>query len=204
MAELNDNISTWRLSGSFSQGRPVSITDLDFSSSSRSSYCDHLDSTPSLNTHESVSNSSKDDGSCKASHETDSLLLPEHDNSSSSYSPILQPFRPHAGSSAASGSGGSTRSKKAAHPSPHMKTSVSFSNSPGISRLQDETSSNISRNSSIDSGIQFASEAENGSANSVDVVQPSTRTTAVAEDTEDVRKSVGFADDIFAALGLGK
>ena len=34
--------------------------------------------------------------------------------------------------------------------------------SPSVSRAHDETASNISRNSSIDSGIQFASEGENG------------------------------------------
>ena len=185
VAELSDSISSWR--GSSSQGRPVSFTDLDFGTT-RSSYC--ADACYSFNASglETILDSSREDLSYKPSNESDSLYLPEQDGSSHSCSPVMKSCTNIPSSIHVS-----------AEPSPQLKTSTSFNNrlahSPSITRLQDETGSNMSRNSSIDSGIQFASEAENGSANGVEpMVVPPAET--------DVRKSVSFADDIFSALGL--
>ncbi len=213
VAELNDSISSWRASGGNTPGRPTSFTDLDFGSNSRSSYC--ADPPPFSNGGlETILDSSKEDISYKASHESDSLYLPENESSSLSCSPILPSLKSHASVPSISSGG----AKRPTNPSPpQLTTSTSFNNklvsSPSISRLQDETSSNISRNSSIDSGIQFASEAENGSTNGgvepmsqgvEPVVSPSSSLLAKPSTgaTEENRKSVGFADDIFAALGL--
>ena len=196
MAELNDNITNWRFSGAFlTPGRITSFTDLDFASRG-SSYQDQSNSNAmnSLETSfvDSTLDSIKED---KTSDESDSLLLPELEGSSMSCSPVLNSLRSHTSAASINGSNGA---KGSSDSTPQLKTSASFNklpNSPSISRLQDETGSNISRNSSIDSGIQFASEAENGSTNGVHL--------AVAEpEDREVRKSVGFADDIFAALGL--
>lgn len=201
--ELSDSISTWRISNNvISPGRPSSFTDLDFVTP-RSSY--HMNSQYSINEIETTLDSSKEDISCRTSNESDSLSLLEHESSTHSSSPVLPSLKSHASVSSISSNG--LPPKRPANPSPpQLKTSVSFNsrlaNSPSISRLQDETSSNISRNSSIDSGIQFASEAENGSANGLEVIPPATATVELSEDTADVRKSVGFADDIFAALGM--
>lgn len=208
VAELSDSISSWKTSGNTaSPGRPISFTEFDFDTS-RSSYCT-TNSPHTFNGLETILDSSKEDISYKASSELDSLSLTEQESSSTSCSPVLMPLKSHASvPSINSASGGSSSSgggaRRPANPSPQLKTSTSFNSrlahSPSITRLQDETGSNISRNSSIDSGIQFASEAENGSANGVEVVQS---TPAESEETEtDVRKSVGFADDIFAALGM--
>ena len=227
VAELNDSISLWRSGGGnsvSSPGRPISFTDLDFGTS-RSSYCGNP--PPVLNGGlETILDSSKEDISYKASHESDSLYLPENEESSLSCSPVLRSLKSHASIPSIS-SGGSNSSSGAAkrphNPSPpQLTTSTSFTNhlasSPSISRLQDETGSNISRNSSIDSGIQFASEAENGSTNGgVEPMNQGVEPPAAAaaappsllakpssgkDGSDDVRKSVGFADDIFAALGL--
>lgn len=137
----------------------------------------------------------------KTSAESDSLYLPEHDTSSNSCSPVLPSLKSHPSVPSINSAGGSSgASKRSADPSPQLRTSTSYTSrlahSPSITRLQDETGSN----SSIDSGIQFASEAENGSANGVEPMQVPAAEPEV--DTEDVRKSVGFADDIFSALGL--
>ena len=56
-----------------------------------------------------------------------------------------------------------TSSRMYSHLAPGMKGSLSMSKlSPSVSRAQEETLSTISRNSSIDSGIQYSSEGENG------------------------------------------
>ncbi len=200
VAELSDNISNWRMSGSFiSTGRPSSYTDIDFSS--RSSYCEGLGTPYAINSLETILDTSSEDISTKTSHGSDSLLLPELENSLS-YSPVL-PSTQSRGTASFSGSTSSNSTKRTVDPHPHMKMSASLNklaNSPSISRLQDETSSNMSRNSSIDSGIQFASEAESGSTHGV--MEAAHMTIPESEDDIDRRKSGGFADDIFAALGL--
>ena len=209
VAELNDSLSMWRAGGT--PGRPVSFTDLDFGTH-RSSYC--ANPPPIFNGGlETILDSSKEDISYKASHESDSLYLPENESSSLSCSPVLPSLKSHASVPSISSGGSSGGAKRPSNPSPpQMTTSTSFNqklaSSPSISRLQDETSSNISRNSSIDSGIQFASEAENGSTHGgvepmSQVVEPVASASTLAKPSaEDVRKSVGFADDIFATLGL--
>lgn len=227
VSELNDSISVWRVSGQ-SPGRPTSFTGLDFGTS-RSSYCE--DSPHGgFNGLETILDDTSKEDIYKASTESDSLYLPEHGSSSNSCSPVLPPLKSHP-SIHSLASGGSSSAKRSADPSPspQLRTSTSFTsrlaNSPSITRLQDETGSNISRNSSIDSGIQFASEAENGSANEVEPMQvpevesevPTAVPAAESEvraaeskvraaesevEANDVRKSVGFADDIFAVLGM--
>ena len=207
VSELSDSLSTWRATGS-SSGRLSSITDLDFGNS-RLSYCE--DTPRGLNGGlETILDSSKEDlykastdleqekDAYKTSAESDSLYLPEHDTSSNSCSPVLTSLKSHPSVPSINSSSGA--SKRSADPSPQLRTSTSYTSrlahSPSITRLQDETGSN----SSIDSGIQFASEAENGSGNGVEPMQVPAAEPEV--DTNDVRKSVGFADDIFSALGL--
>ena len=222
MEELNENISSWRMSGSFA-ARPSSYTEVDFqrlSPSSNSRRPPHLDSrghdsyghstgglSYTTNGLETILDSSKEDvASLKEENETDSGLIP--DSSSMSCSPVLHnaPKLPHhcsLSSIRGSGGGALTASKRSSDVSPQMRLSTSFNrlaNSPSISRLQDDSGSTMSRNSSIDSGIQFASEAENCSTNSV--VEPPVAPALVVPSPEDIRKSVGFADDIFAALGM--
>jgi len=223
--ELSDNISNWRMSGSFTAaGRPLSYTDLDFQKLSPSGNFrrpPHLDSHghdtyghnvgglpyAATNGLETILDSSKEDvTSLKEENETDSGLVPE--SSSMSCSPVLHntPKLSHHCSSSSirsNGGGAVTASKRSSDISPQMRLSTSFNrlaNSPSISRLQDDSGSTMSRNSSIDSGIQFASETENCSTNSV--VEPPVAPAPVQPSPEDVRKSVGFADDIFTALGL--
>lgn len=206
MSELTDSLSAWRASGnSASPGRPTSFTDLDFGVP-RSPHC--VNSLYGFNGLETILDSSKEDISYKTSNESDSLYLAEQESSSTSCSPILPPLQSHASIPSINSNGSNGATKRPANPSPPLiKTSTSFNSrlasSPSIIRLQDETSSNISRNSSIDSGIQFASEAENGSANGVEAAMQSlTAAPEESRENSDVRKSVGFADDIFAALGM--
>lgn len=202
VSELSDSISTWKVSGQ-SPGRPTSFTDFDFVTSSRSSYCED-----SLHGLETILDTSKED-IYKASVESDPLYHPQHESSSNSCSPVLPSLKSHPSipsiSGASGGSNGHNKRSADQSPQPQLRTSTSYTSrlasSPSITRLQDETGSNISRNSSIDSGIQFASEAENGSANGVEPMQLPTTETAEVE-ANDVRKSVGFADDIFAFLGM--
>ena len=210
VSELTDSLSALRVAGNNpSPGRPISFTDLDFGTP-RSPYC-QSSTQFGFNGLETILDSSKEDISYKTSTESDSLYLAEQESSSTSCSPILRPLQSHASVPSINSSGSNGALKRPSNPSPPLiKPSASFNSrlasSPSIARLQDETSSNISRNSSIDSGIQFASEVESGSANGVEaIMQPLTTpltTPAAPEESEDVRKSVGFADDIFAALGL--
>jgi hypothetical protein len=210
VTELSDSISTWKATGQ-SPGRPSSISDLDFVNS-RLSYCE--DTPHEFSGLETILDDSKEDlhkagiesieeekGMYKVCPESDAVLfLPEHD-SSNSCSPVLPPLKSHPSVPSISSVGGSSgASKRSADPSPQLRTSTSYTSrlahSPSITRLQDETGSN----SSIDSGIQFASEAENGSANGVEPMQ--VPATEPEPEDDDVRKSVGFADDILSALGL--
>ena len=178
VAELTDNISNWRLSGSF--GRPLStLSESEFNESPK-----RMPALYNLGmSHESLestltSSKEEEETSLKTSGSgcgSDSMLAPEMEPTSNSCSLVLPPL----GSNTLTRSpisGGSQ--KRQVSVSPPLKGSASMSkiaNSPSISRLQDETSSNISRNSSIDSGIQFASEAENSSSNGVEAtVSPST------------------------------
>ena len=209
VAELTDSISNWRLSGSFS--RPLStFSEIEYTESPK-----RLSTSYSLgashNSLESTLTSSKEEEiSVKTGSGSDSMLAPETESTSNSCSPVLPPL----------GSNTLTRSpvsgssqKRQASVSPPLKGSASMNkiaNSPSISRLQDETSSNISRNSSIDSGIQFASEAENGSANGVEAtVSPSTETSSppvlgatTAISTENSNDAGDLAAEVFSMLGL--
>lgn len=139
----------------------------------------------------------------------DSALVPD----SSLCSPLLQgtlKFQFSNVSSIRSSCGsGSATAKRFSDGSMQLRGSMSsnkLANSPSISRLQDDGGSTMSRNSSIDSGIQFASEVENSSSNGV--IEAVVRAPIAASPknvdvtSEDMRKSVGFADDIFAALGI--
>lgn len=213
VSELSDSISMWRSTGS--SGRLSSSSDLDFVTS-RLSYCENpphvfgggletiLDTSKEDIYRESTESEFLPEHEKDMYKESDSLYLPEHDTSSNSCSPVQPLLKSHPSVPSISSAGGSSSSKKSGDPSPQLRTSTSYTSrlahSPSITRLQDETGSNISRNSSIDSGIQFASEAENGSANGVEPMQ----VPAVESEVEasDVRKSVGFADDILSALGL--
>lgn len=217
VSELTASLSMLRAASSNTQspGRPTSFTDLDFNVP-RSPFCPNSSSLGGFNGLETILDSSKEDISYKTSTESDSLYLAEQESSSNSCSPVLPPLKSHASipsinSSTGSNGGGGGAPKRPANPSPPLlKTSTSFSgrlaNSPSIARLQDETSSNISRNSSIDSGIQFASEAENGSAQGVEAAMhtllPPPPTREESGEAADTRKSMGFADDIFATLGM--
>ncbi len=211
MEELGDSISNWRNSGSFTPGRPCSFTDFDFNSptstgSPRKSAHPDYSMTYTSNGLETILDSSKEDvTSLKEENENDSGSAPE--TSSMSYSPVLpssSKLPHHCSSTSIRSSNGATASKRSSDVSPQMRLSTSFNrlvNSPSITRLQDDGGSTMSRNSSIDSGIQFASETENCSTNSV-VESSLAVPVAVETSPEDVRKSVGFADDIFAALGM--
>lgn len=158
--------------------------------------------TYSLNSLETILDSSKEDITSLDDNEMDLALVPE---SSSPVLPSMSKFH-HTSSASVKSSGGgcgSAAAKRSSDLSPQLRSSTSFNrlaNSPSISRLQDDGESTMSRNSSIDSGIQFASEAENSSTNGV--VEAAVPAPIVASPEEDLRKSVGFADDIFAALGL--
>ena len=84
--------------------------------------------------------------------------------------------------------------------SPPLKGSASLNkiaNSPSIQRIQDDNSSNISRNSSIDSGIQFEHEHMATSEGSAAAPAPVAVTTEAAEGL-----GTSFANDIFATLGF--
>lgn len=211
VAELTDNISTWRMSGSY--GRPIStLSEVDECCETPqrplSSY--KFDFSTGQSSLESTLTSSKEeDSSTKTSSGSDSLLATEVESTSNSCSPVLPQVTAN-GLTRSPVSGSQKRQKSA---SPQLKGSVSMNgiaNSPSISRLQDETSSNISRNSSIDSGIQFASEAENGSANGVEATvsptaEPSPPTTTtlptnLQSNSDDAGDSL--AAEVFSMLGF--
>ena len=222
VAELTDNISNWRLSGVY--GRPGSTySDLEYCETPKRFSASHtfdldteqtsLESTLTSSNLESTLTSSKEEEvSVKTGSGSDSLLAPELDSTSTSCSPVLPP----ASTNRLTRSPVPSSQKRQSSASPPLKGSASMNkiaNSPSISRLQDETSSNISRNSSIDSGIQFASEAENGSANGVEAtVSPSAElspptlgetsllgsTKSNSDDTSDS----SFAADVLSMLGM--
>lgn len=185
VAELTDSISNWRLSGSFS--RPLStLSELEYNESPKRMSAVYSLGTSHNSLESTLTSSKEEEVSVKtgSGSGSDSMLAPDVDSTSNSCSPVLPPL---GGTSALTKSPVSSSSqKRQASVSPPLKGSASMNkiaNSPSISRLQDETSSNISRNSSIDSGIQFASEAENSSANGVEAtVSPSTE--AVSPSTE--------------------
>lgn len=242
VSDLSEYVGSWRLSATFKDGRPLSFTDLDGGVRPSSGHYDQASSLgTSQNSLESTLTSSKEEVSLKTSSGSDSLLVPEADTASSSNSPVL----PAANNSSSpqtsntgltrrtsavtppSSSSGGHQSKRQTSASPQLKASASLNriaNTPaGVNRLQDDTSSNISRNSSIDSGIQFASENENGCANGVDsshhfssqhttsapqmITRPETKTAPTTTTTQkDPRsnkaESLSFADDIFSMLGM--
>ena len=233
VSDLTESVSSWRLSTTFKDGRPISYSDLDASGVRPHSgtYDQSSSLGTSQNSLESTLTSSKEEVSLKTSSGSDSLLVPEADTASSSNSPVLSaanncsPLTSTAGltrrPSAVTSSGGHAKRQTSA--SPQLKASVSLNriaNTPGINRLQDDTSSNISRNSSIDSGIQFASETENnGCNNGMDnghhfsspntttqtQIQTKTQTQttpSAAESRSTKAESVSFADDIFSMLGF--
>lgn len=211
VAELTDNISNWRLSGSFC--RPgSSYSELEYSENQRLSTYSFSLGTSQNSLESTLTSSKEEETSVKTSNGSDSMLVPEADSASNSYSPVLPPTS----SSGLTRSPVSSSQKRQASASPQLKGSASMNkiaNSPSISRLQDETSSNISRNSSIDSGIQFASEAENGSANGVEAtVSPSTEhspptleattlSTEMKSNSDDTNDS-SLAAEVFSMLGL--
>lgn len=221
VAELTDSISNWRLSGVYC--RPGSTySDLDYTETPKRFSASHtFDLGTEQASFESTLTSSKEEEvSVKTGSGSDSLLAPELDSTSNSCSPVL----PQASVNGLTRSPVANSQKRQNSTSPPLKGSTSpplkgsasmnkIANSPSISRLQDETSSNISRNSSIDSGIQFASEAENGSANGVEAtVSPSSKPNPPAlgetsllgnmklnsDDTSDS----SFAADVFSTLGF--
>ena len=215
VAELTDNISNWRLSGVYC--RPGSTySDLEYCETpKRFSACHTFDLDTEQTSFESTLTSSKEEeASVKTGSGSDSLLAPELDSTSTSCSPVLPP----ASTNRLTRSPVPSSQKRQSSASPPLKGSASMNkiaNSPSISRLQDETSSNISRNSSIDSGIQFASEAENGSANGVEAtVSPSAELsppTCTLGDTSllgsmksnsDDTSDSSFAADVLSILGL--
>ena len=221
--ELTDNISNWKPSGSLTPGRPISFSDLDFphDSSSSTSSCRNPPSEShslasvgaggpayAVNTLETILDSSQEDiASQKEENEPEIVLIPDSP-SVTSCSPVMRrplKFQYSVGSGSVRSNAGSTATKRYSDVGLQMRGSTSLNklaNSPSISRLQDDGPSTMSRNSSIDSGIQFASEAESSSSNvMVEAAIPAPVTVSVPTN-EDLRKSVGFADDIFAALGL--
>ena len=181
VAELTDSISNWRLSGSFN--RPLStLSESEYSESPKRMSAMYSLGTSHNSLESTLTSSKEEEVSVKtgSGSGSDSMLAPDVESTSNSCSPVLPPL---SGTSALTRSPVSSSQKRQASVSPPLKGSASMNkiaNSPSISRLQDETSSNISRNSSIDSGIQFASEAENGSANGVEA----TSTEAVSPSTE--------------------
>lgn len=186
VAELTDNISNWRLSGSF--GRPLStLSESEYTESPKRTSATYSLGTSHNSLESTLTSSKEEEVSVKtgSGSGSDSMLARDVDLTSNSCSPVLPPLG-GGNSTITTTSNALTRSpvssssqkSRQASASPPLKGSASMNkiaNSPSISRLQDETSSNISRNSSIDSGIQFASEAENSSANGVEaMVSPST------------------------------
>lgn len=213
VAELTDSISNWRLSGMYC--RPGSTySDLEYTETPKRFSASHtFDLDMDQTSLESTLTSSKEEGaSLKTGSGSDSLLAPELDSTSTSCSPVLPP----ASTNRLTRSPVPSSQKRQSSASPPLKSSASMNkiaNSPSISRLQDETSSNISRNSSIDSGIQFASEAENGSANGVEAtVSPSaelspptlgeTSLLGSKQPNSDETSDSSFAADVLSILGL--
>ena len=179
VAELTDNISNWRLSGSF--GRPLStLSESEYNESPKRTSAAYSLGTSHNSLESTLTSSKEEEVSVKtgSGSGSDSMLAPDVDSTSNSCSPVLPPLGGTTNALTRSPVSGGSQKSRQASVSPPLKGSASMNkiaNSPSISRLQDETSSNISRNSSIDSGIQFASEAENGSANGVEAtVSPST------------------------------
>lgn len=217
VAELTDNISNWRLSGSFS--RPLStLSESEYSESPKrisAAYSLGASLEPTL------TSTKEEEASVKTGSGTgsDSMLAPDVESTSNSCSPVLPPLGSNSSTLTRSPVSSSSQRRQASM-SPPLKGSASMNkiaNSPSISRLQDETSSNISRNSSIDSGIQFASEAENSSANGVEAtvsssteaVSPSTEASsppvlgATSLSTENSNGDTGdLAAEVFSMLGF--
>ncbi len=200
VSDLNTYVHSWRFSqhsyrdSYASEGRPVSASDLDLSI---------LDEPSSISASDQSLASTKDEG-------LKSHLTPEVDSAhgSSTYSPVLSsqglatsayPTNNHRMIPSAT-TANIVGSKRQASASPQLKSSASMNkismHSPSlISRLQDETASVNSRNSSesIDSGVQF----ENG----VDA----TNTPAPCSTIEETDDGMGFGDfssDVFSMLGL--
>lgn len=218
VAELTDSISNWRLSGSFS--RPLStLSESEYNESPKRISAAYSLGTSHNSLESTLTSSKEEEVSVKTGSGTgsDSMLAPDIESTSNSCSPVLPPL---GGSSALTRSPVSSSQKRQTSVSPPLKGSASMNkiaNSPSISRLQDETSSNISRNSSIDSGIQFASEAENSSANGVEAtvsssteaMSPSTEASsppvlgATSLSTENSNNDTGdLAAEVFSMLGF--
>lgn len=224
VADLSSCVASWRYSASFRDSytpdsRPTSFSETEYNGvRPPSEHYDQRSISMSINSLESTLTSSKEEVSFKTSSGSETRLLPEDDSAhgSSSYSPVLSsnqgPVTSTSGySTLVNGSGLVTSAttsniagtkQRQSSASPQLKGSTSLnkiSNSPiMLSRLQDETGSVISRNSSesIDSGIQF----ENGSANGVEA--SSTAVTDVTATTEPEEGLGDFASDILSMLGL--
>ena len=96
-----------------------------------------------------------------------------------------------------------TSSRLYSHLSPGMKASSSMSHlSPSASRLQDERTNNISRNSSIDSGIQYTGEGENGTGGAPTGERASNTSTA-SSGAGSVATSDSVASTSTTSSGLG-
>lgn len=203
VSDLSTAVHSWRFSqysqrDSFvSEGRPVSASDLDLSI---------LDESPTAS-NQSLASTKEENIKSHLSPEVDSA------HGSSTYSPVLSSqglatAAHHTGnyrmSSSATTSNIAADSKTKA--SPQLKLSVSMTKismpSPSlVSRLQDETTSINSRNSSesIDSGVQF----ENGSSGNV---VESTHTAPIVKSTipeaTDGMEFGDFATDLLSMFGM--
>lgn len=220
VADLSLYVSSWRNSNSFHDSftpdsRPMSLLDLDNTTSHQSSLNKHSGSTSvSMNSLESTLTSSKEEVSYKTSSGSESRLPPEVDSGqgSSSYSPALstnqEPVSTHSVLESRNGLVTSATITNVARPthkqlyvSPQLKGSASLNKifnrqSPNmLSKFQDETGSGVNRNSSesIDSGIQF----ENGNGG-----EATTSVNQVKTVTEPEEELGDFASDLFAMLGL--
>ncbi len=206
VSDLSTCVHSWRFSqysqrdSTISEGRPVSASDLDLSI---------LDDSPSAS-NQSLASAKEDSLKSHLSPEVDSA------NGSSTYSPVLSSqglattaynTGNYRMSSSATTSNIAAGSKMKSNASPQLKSSASMNKislaSPSlISRLQDETTSINSRNSSesIDSGVQF----ENGSGN---VVESTTQATSIVnktipEATDGGMEFGDFASDVLSMLGM--
>ena len=220
VADLSSCVTSWRYSASFRESytpdsRPTSFSETEYNNvRPPSGQYDQRSISMSINSLESTLTSSKEEMSFKTSSGSESRLLPEVDSAhgSSSYSPVMSSNQGLVTSTSLTNGSGLVTSattsnisgtkQRQSSASPQLKGSTSLnkiSNSPNmLSRLQDETGSVISRNSSesIDSGIQF----ENGSATGVEASN-----SAVADVTTTTESEEGlgdFATDVLAMLGL--
>ncbi len=209
VSDLSTCVHSWRFSqysqrDSFvSEGRPVSASDLDLSI---------LDESPSAS-NQSLASTKEENLKSHLSPEVDS------GHGSSTYSPVLSSqgltttaynTGNNRMSSSATTSNIAAGSKTKASTSPQLKSSVSMNKisipSPSlISRLQDETTSVNSRNSSesIDSGVQF----ENGSSHGVEATTTTiTHTAPILNSTipeaGDGMEFGDFASDVFSMFGM--